>query len=165
MARGEQGVTLIEMMMAVAVVGVVGAGSAVAFGLGTKLWVLNKTKVALQLEARTTMQLIHAQLQQAQASTIKVSRQNSSQPPYSKIAFTKVDGTAIQYYQVGDSLYQNVGGKERKLAENLRLLHFSFPRTDDMTIIGISLCLEKTVYEGGTKSLYLTVDKARVLNP
>ena len=103
-------------------------------------------------------------LRQAQANSIKISRANSSQPFYSKITFTKEQGDVLVFQQEGVNLYQIIGGASRPLSRNLKYLAFTFPRSDDMGIISVSLTLEKNIFQGRKKALHMASEKVRIMN-
>ena len=71
----------------------------------------------------------------------------------------------MSYYQQGNQLFQARGGVTGKMiANNLRYIAFTYPRTDDDTILSISFTFEKATYEGGTKALQMAVEKVRIMN-
>jgi hypothetical protein len=109
------------------------------------------------------MAIINRNLRQAQSNTIRID-QASGQPYYSRLSFTRVQGDAITYYQQGTSLIQEDSNISRTLSKNLRYLAFAFPRSDDLTIISVSITLEKSIYEGKTKALHMASEKVRVMN-
>ena len=47
---------------------------------------------------------------------------------------------------------------------NLRYIAFTYPRSDDPTIISVAVTMEKATYEGGTKALELSIEKVRIMN-
>ena len=163
MLRRQKGYTLTEMMVVVAVLGIVVAGSSIILRNFTRFWRLSVAKTEIQKDARTIMSLMNKNIRQAQASTIVVD-EVTNEPPWSRITFTTVSGNDICYYQSGGKLYQTVNTKTIMLGENLRILRFMYPNTDSATIIGVSVCFEKATYEGGTKTLQLSIEKVRVMN-
>ncbi|OGF55360.1 MAG: hypothetical protein A2452_02655 [Candidatus Firestonebacteria bacterium RIFOXYC2_FULL_39_67] len=161
--KGKKGYTLVEVMMVVAVMGIVLSGT---FGLlinFTRFWRVSQAKLDIQRDARRSLSLMNKKLRQAQQSTISID-QGTGAPPWSRISFTDNNGVAISYYQSGDRLYQNVSGQLMILGENLKTLRFSYPNTDDGTLLGVSVCFEKATYEGGSKSLQMSIEKVRVMN-
>jgi len=125
---------------------------------------MTRAKVELQQEARATMYIITRALRQSSAASITISRANSSQPFYSKITFTKQQGETMAFQQEGVTLYQLINGHRRVLSRNLDYLAFTFPRSDDMGIISVSLTLKKGIYEGRSKALHMASEKVRVMN-
>ncbi|MEK6542822.1 MAG: hypothetical protein AABZ44_00075, partial [Elusimicrobiota bacterium] len=90
--------------------------------------------------------------------------QSTNQPYYSRITFTNIQGTSISYYLTGTKLIQLTSGKIMTLSENMRYLTFTFPRSDDMTIVSVSMTLEKTLFDGRVKTLHMTSEKVMVMN-
>ncbi len=159
-----RGVTLMEMLI---VVGIVSALFAVASPLlmqANRQFILNRTRVEMQQEARAVMYVITRNLRQATAASIVISRADSAQPFYSKITFTKRQGTPMEFEQQGTTLYQVIGSSRRPLSKNLKYLAFTFPRSDEMGIISVSLTMEKNIFEGRSKALHMASEKVRVMN-
>lgn len=129
----------------------------------TRFFLLNRTRVELQRDARAALATVTKSLRQSQSSTIVIS-QVSGQPYYSQIAFTDVGGVSVVYRQNGTSLQEVRGTSTRTLSDDLRFLNFYFPRSDDMTIVSVSLTLEKAIYEGKTKALHVATERVRVMN-
>jgi hypothetical protein len=129
---------------------------------------LTTARGEIQRDARMAIDLINRNLRQGKAASVAIARwpnnASSAQPPCSMISFTHVNGKNYSFYQKGDKLFMSVNGVERELAKNLRVLLFTYPRTDDATIISVSVCFEKATYEGSSKTLQLSVEKVRVMN-
>lgn len=158
------GVTLMELLIVVGIISALfGVASPILLQVNRQ-FIMNRTRVELQQEARSIMYLMTRNLRQAQAGTITLSRHNSGQPFYSKISFTKQQGGTVVFYQQGTSLYHVVGTTGRALSKNLKYLAFTFPRSDDMGILSVSITMEKAIYEGKTKALHMASEKVRVMN-
>jgi len=154
-------------MITVAIVGIIFTIAPQFFIYATRFFNMNRARIEIQRDARTTLNLINRNLRQAQASTIEIDNA-SGQPPFSRITFTRLtpDGTSeVSFYQQNKEIYQVVdSGRPHKLAENLRYLAFTFPKSDDLTLISIATTFERATYEGGTKALHVAVEKVRVMN-
>lgn len=159
------GYTLTEMMLVVAIVGVV-------FSLGTTIFVqvnrfiqLNTARLSLQRDARLTMATINRNLRQAQQGTIQISRL-AGQPYYSSISFTRIDNMAFTFTQQGTNLIMTSTNPSttKVLSENLRYLAFVPPRSEDLSIISVALTLEKKIYEGRIKALHMASEKVMIMN-
>jgi len=90
-------------------------------------------------------------------------------PPHSRITFTryKPNGSTeiVSYYQSGKKLYMSTDGAAgKKVADDLRYIAFTYPKSDDGYIISISVTFERATYEGATKALQMAVEKVRVMN-
>jgi type II secretory pathway component PulJ len=124
----------------------------------------------------------------ATASTITISTFTVSNvpacsvgmPPYSRVTFEKTDKTGkpeiMQFYQSNNNLYQavwywNSAGAAfqtkpaiNMLTSDLQYMAFSFPRSDDMTIISVSMTLQTTIYNGQFQALHMASEKVQVMN-
>lgn len=164
-ARTASGWTLTELMIVVAIVGILITLAPNILIQMTRFFRQNRARVEIQRDARTALDIINRNLRQAKASTVTVSQQ-SGQPPYSRIDFTKYQGTAtvtMAFYQSGTSLFM-VGGGTRTLSKNLRYMTFTYPRSDDDNIVSVSITMETGSYQGLTKALQLSVEKVRIMN-
>ncbi|MBI4057589.1 MAG: prepilin-type N-terminal cleavage/methylation domain-containing protein [Elusimicrobia bacterium] len=157
-----RGYTLAEMMIVVAIIGVI-------FTLGPNLMVqtirffqLSRARIEIQRDGRESLDIINRNLRQARSSTVTVD-QVTGQPPFSRIRFTTIDGRTMIFYQQNKNLYQIEGGT-KTLSGNLRYIGFTYPRSDDATILSVAITMEKETYQGGAKALQLSVQKVRVMN-
>ncbi|UPT74399.1 MAG: prepilin-type N-terminal cleavage/methylation domain-containing protein [Elusimicrobiota bacterium] len=158
------GYTMTEMMITVLIVGIVSAMGAGMLLQINRFFMISRTKLDLQREARAIMYVITRNLRQAQSDTITISRNASTQPFFSKITFTKQQGTTMSFQQNGDNLEQVVGNRTRVLSKSVRYLAFTFPRSDDMGIVSVSMTLENRIYQGRTKALHMASEKVQVMN-
>jgi len=158
------GVTLLEMLMVVGIVSTLFTVAAPLMLQANRQFILNRTRVELQQEARSVMYVMTRNLRQATSESITLSRANTSQPFYSKISFTKQQGTLMVFQQEGTTLYQVFGASKRPLSRNLKYLAFTFPRSDDMGIISVSITMEKEIFEGRKKALHMASEKVRIMN-
>jgi prepilin-type N-terminal cleavage/methylation domain-containing protein len=159
-----KGYTLTEALMTVAILGIVASLSAPMLIQVNRYWSLTTARVDLQREARAAMYVITRALRQAQYSTITLDRYASTQPFFSRVSFTTIQGKSRSFYQSGNQLVQS-GGQPQILSKNLRYLAFTFPRSDDMTILSVALTLEKSIFEGRKKALHMASEKVQVMNP
>jgi prepilin-type N-terminal cleavage/methylation domain-containing protein len=161
--RSAQGTTLMELMIVVAILGIVVTVAPTFLKNITRFNNLTTARLETQRSARDSLSQIMKGLHQAQASTIVLS-QESSQFPYSSVSFSTIDGRTLKYYQQGNDLKFVSNGSTTTLAKGLRYIAFSYPRTDDDGIISVSLTFEKSTYEGGSKTLQMAIEKVRVMN-
>ncbi|MBN1823760.1 MAG: prepilin-type N-terminal cleavage/methylation domain-containing protein [Endomicrobiales bacterium] len=155
--------TLTEMMLVVAILGILGSLGSVMFIQINEFYFLNRARTDVQEDARIILGLLNRNLRQAKQSTLSIG-QLAGQPPYSRITFTKQQGTTMSFYQDDNRLEMTTGGVTRTLSENLRYIAFTMPMTDDQTIISVSLTMEKETYRGKKKAMHLAVEKVRVMN-
>lgn len=169
------GYTLIELMIVVAILGVLILAAPRTFIKTYQFIQLMTARVEIQKNARGALSNINRDLRQALASTISISAR-SGQPYHSCVYFGKYNSVGaveyVSYYQNSNKLYQvrsssaitSCSGAGKMIANNLRYIAFTYPRTDDPTILSISLTFEKSTYEGGTKALQMAVEKVRIMN-
>ena len=162
--RRSAGYSMIEIMMVVAILGIISSVGAQLLLQANRFFILTKTRGDLQREARGTMYVITREVRQAQSNSITLDRLSASQPFYSRITFTKMQGTTMTYQQNGNQLEQIVGNNKTVLTKNLRYMAFTFPRSDDLTILSVSLTLQENIFQGQTKALHMASEKVRVMN-
>ena len=160
----KNGFTLMELMTVVSIMGILFAVGAPILNQANRNFILTRTKLELQQEARALIYLITRNLRQAQNSTISISRHNSNQPFYSKVTFTKVDGKVFTFYQEGKTFKMTQGSMTKGFSKNIKYLAFMFPESSVMDIVSISLTFEKAIFEGRTKALHMSSEKVRVMN-
>lgn len=172
--RLKSGYTLMEMMIVVAIMGVVVLAAPRTFIKTYQFVQLLTARVEIQKNARGALANINRDLRQAVATSITLNSV-SGQPPHSRITFNKYNSAGnfdtVSYYQQGNKLYQAIAPGAnvvlpagKMIANNLRYIAFTYPRTDDDGIISISITFEKATYEGGTKALQMAVEKVRIMN-
>ncbi len=161
--RDRAGYSLTEMMVVVAIVGILATVGGRVLLQVNRYFIMTNTRSDLQREARALMYVINRNLRQAQSATIVVDRA-AGQPFCTRLTFTKVQGTTMTFYQNGNTLVQLVGTKTRTLSKNVKYLAFTFPRSDDLSIVSVSVTLEKGIFQGRTKSLHMASEKVRVMN-
>lgn len=167
-SRARKGYTLIELMIVVAILGVIVSAAPRLFTGIYRFTRMITARAEIQKNARASLSNINRGLRQAQASSIVID-QVSGMPPHSRITFTryKPDGSTetVSYYQSGRKLYISTNGAAgKKVADDLRYIAFTYPKSDDAYIISISVTFERATYEGATKALQMAVEKVRIMN-
>ena len=152
-----------EMMMVVAIIGTLVFIGPQILTQTLKVFVLQKAKLALQREARAATYVITRELRQAESNTIIID-QAAGQPYYSRIRFTLDQGINVTIAQNGSNLVLTRGNTVTTLTTELAYLSFSFPESDDMTIVSVSLTLQEQIYNGLFKALHMASEKVRVMN-
>lgn len=158
-----KGFTIVETIVTASILSLLALIIAPLLLHSTRFFLLNRTRVELQRDARASLAILTRNIRQATSSTISIS-QISGQPYYSRISFTDVNGSSFVYAQNGTLLTQTKGAQTTTLTDNLRFLNFYFPRSDDLTIVSVSLTLEKEIYEGKSKALHVATERVRVMN-
>lgn len=156
------GFTLAEIMVSVAIVGIVFSIAPKLYMQVRRFFFLSNARVALQREARAAMVVMTRRIRQAQSNSLVID-QVTSQPYYSRVSFNDIDGNYVRFYQSGKTLYM-VDSSTRALSTSLRYLAFALPRSDDMGIMSVSFTLEQSIYEGRTKALHMASEKVRIMN-
>ena len=164
MTMNRRGYTLTEAMLTVAIVGILASVSAPLLVQMTNFWRLTSARNAIQRDVRASLDNVNRFARQARAITVVISRKNSSQPPMSKITFKTIQGDTIMFYQDGKKLMMSKNGQLSKLSDNLAYIAFTYPRTDDTSIISVALTVEAQTYRGGYKALQLSIQKVRIMN-
>ena len=150
-----------ELMVVLAIIGLFTLLAPTMFTHTIRFWYLHTAKVEIQRDARAAFSNINRFLRQATYTSITIDNA-AGQPPCSRISFTTVQGQRYLFYQKNNSLYQ-VAQSTATLSTNLRYIAFTYPRSDDPTIISVSMTMEKATYQGGTKALELSVEKVRIM--
>ena len=166
MVRGPKegaGTTLTETLVMLAAVAILASAGAMLTIQVNRYFMSSTTRIDIQREARTVMYVITRELRQAAANSIVIDRANANQPPFSKITFNK-GSAAMTFQQNCAKLEQVAGGKTQVLTKNLRFLAFSFPRSDELSIVSVSFTLSKPIYQGQTKTLHMVSEKVKVMN-
>jgi uncharacterized protein (TIGR02599 family) len=160
--KHQNGFTLVEMMMTVAILGIIAMVGPEIIVQTIRFYQLHEAKIEIQRDARACLDLIDRFLRQAQSATVVVD-QATNQPPYSRVTFTTIQGQGMSFYQSGNTLYQ-VAQSTTVISENVQYIAFTYPRTDDPTIISVALTMQKSTYQGGSKALELSIQKVRVMD-
>jgi prepilin-type N-terminal cleavage/methylation domain-containing protein len=156
------GYTLVEMMLVVVILGIICMSAPSLFTHLTRFYQLHNAKVEIQRDARACLDIINRFLRQATSYSVVID-QVSGQTAYSRISFTTIDGQNMSFYQQGTTLYQ-VARSTTPISKNLRYIAFTYPRSDDPTIISVAMTMEKATFQGGTKALELSIEKVRIMN-
>lgn len=161
--RGRRGYTLIEMLMIVAIIGILALVGPTLLTNMTNFWRQTSARAIIERDARVSLDIINRMLRQAQAASIVID-QVSGQPSWSRISFTLADGRSMSFYQTNNFLYHNNGGQVSVLCRDVGFIAFSFPRTDDTSIVSVALTTQAATYRGGSKALQLSIQKVRIMN-
>lgn len=164
MVKRRGGYTLVELMIVSAIVAVIAS-------LGSSLYIkmnsffrVSMAKVETQRDVRNLMELITREIRQAKASQVALSRETSSQPPYSKITFQNIQGDTVIFSQNGRTMTMIQNGSSTVLAKNLHSLLFYYPSTDNPNLITVLLSIEKTAEGNKNYALQMGGETIRLLN-
>lgn len=167
--RDRRGFTLTELLIVSACVGVVGMIAAALFTHVSRFDRQVSARQQIQRDARVSLSSIERDVAQARGRTIVIDREDSAQPPYSRLTFSSHDGRTVTFYQKGTTLYRRVvrsGTTSRSIvATGLRQLLFTYPRSENSALVAISATFERSTSVSGRKSLQLAMSRVRVQNP
>jgi len=169
--NSRKGYTLAEMMMAVAILGILAMVGAPLLINMTNFWSQTTARNNIQRDVRVSLDTINRFARQARSSTVVIDRA-ANQPPSSRITFdiicstcTSVQSAAtLSFYQSGNKLYMSRAGELSMLSSNVAYITFSFPRSDDISILSVALTTQAKTYKGGIKALQLSIQKVRIMN-
>jgi len=157
-----KGMTLTEVMISVAIIGIIGSALTVLFLSWLQFWQVSRVNSEIQSDARTCLELINRNLRQATSTSAVVDAYSAAQPPYSRISFRK-DGQPVIYYQLGQQLYE-VSHSTRAISRTLRSIQFVYPETADDSIINVGITMEKKIYGTNTRVVQMSIAKVRLMN-
>ena len=158
-----RGYTLTELMIVVAIMGVLMSVGPVLMTQMQNFYLMTTARNDIQRDARASLDTMNRFLRQAKYGTIVIDTP-SSQGPYSRIRFLLVDNRYVEFRQSGNDLIQVVNNTSSTISKNLVYIAFTFPRTDDPTIVSVSMTMGKSIQLGRRKVLELTIQKVRVMN-
>jgi prepilin-type N-terminal cleavage/methylation domain-containing protein len=166
--KTDKGMTITELMLAIAVFSVISVVLSGMLLYGFRMWRFNNAQLEVQRDARIAMDLIERNLRQASSATVFISRNSLSDPPFSKIHFDKVTGSGfetISIYQNGREIYlEKSGGGTTRIGFNVRHLSFVSVESGDWNIVSAGLCMEKATYSGKKRASQLVNQKIRIMN-
>lgn len=161
--NSRSGFTLLEAALTVSILSIVAL-------LGPRLLRLTETffnqglaRAEVQRNLRAALDQMDRSLRQASASTVSIA-QDSGELPLSRISFTMPDGTLVVYKLKGRKLQRLVGAQTAVLAENVEYLAFTYPRSDDDTVLSIAMTVDRRTYTGRT-SVHGGLPNVRIMNP
>ena len=163
--RSRRGFTLTEAVMVAAIIGIISLVLGALFINISRFSLQATARSNIQSNARTSMELITRKISEAKGHTVTIDQLNASQPNYSRLSFTDIDGNSVSFYQQGTALMQVIGTNQSRLANNLYQMVFTYPMSDDTGLIAVSLTFQEASYQGTTKSLQLSLAKVRIQNP
>lgn len=101
---GERGQTLLQLMMAVALMSILAALTAKLLQGVLNSWAKGQAGLAVHQGSRATRDLVVNGLRNASASSIIITRADALQPPMSKLCYVDAGGTSLTVFQSGKRL-------------------------------------------------------------
>ena len=166
MKLNKKGYTLTEAMMTVAILGILGGSAAPIMVRINNFWRQTTARNEIERDVRASLDQINRSLRQADRRTINID-QVSGQPPFSRITFNVEDGSRIQFYQDGNKLVMVRSTNTvttSELSRRVGFIAFTYPRTDDPSIVSVAMTMQAPTYLGGKKALQLSISKVRIMN-
>ena len=167
--KDRKGYTLTEALITVAITGILAAVGAPIMVNMTNFWRQTTARNNIQRDVRVSLDTMNRYLRQAQGGTIVID-QVTNQPPWSRISFTDEANQSIAFYQTGNKLMFSLQGSTHTaaavstLSTNLGYIAFTYPKTDDTTILSVAVTMQSPTYLGGLKALQLSIQKVRIMN-
>ncbi|MQY53517.1 MAG: prepilin-type N-terminal cleavage/methylation domain-containing protein, partial [Firmicutes bacterium] len=100
----QKGFTLIELMIVVALLGILGYGIMKFFTNTFRTWWQTSQQIDAQQKARVAMDEMTRFIRQARPVADIVVGEQAGEDPNTMITFTHIDERQISYFQFGDSL-------------------------------------------------------------
>lgn len=163
MAMKSKGYTLTEAMLVVAIVATVAGVASPLLVQMTNFWKLTGARATIQRDVRASLDTIDRFTRQAQAATVVID-QITNQPPFSRLTYTSIQGQTVSFYQNGNKLFMTVNNQKSILSSNIAYIAFTYPRTDDTSILSVAITAQASTYLGGSKALQLSIQKVRIMN-
>jgi prepilin-type N-terminal cleavage/methylation domain-containing protein len=161
--RSRAGYSLAEVMMVVAIIGILATTIPAMVIQMQNFFMMTSARYEIQRDARTTLDTVNRYLRQAVATTV-IMDTPAGQGPFSRIRFRHIDGRYMEFRQQGSKLIQVIGTATSSVSNNLIYIAFTYPHTDDVSIISVSITMGKSIQLGRRKVLELTIQKVRVMN-
>jgi len=170
-ATGERGFTLIELMIAVALLGVGMAFITNMFLNGWRLWKRSYDELNIQRNTRDAVALITRSLREASAATVSISTPAGAQQ-FGQISFRTGQGVGWIFRQSGTSIIyvtqMQAGpatGTTILLTSDVDSLTFVYPNLQDTHLIDVGLTARKIPYSKGNPIIVQIVERVLMRNP
>jgi len=148
----KKGFTLIELMVVVALLGILGYGIMKFFTNTYRIWWQASQQIDVQQKARAAMDEMTRFIRQARPVTGITVGEQAGEDANTMITFTHIDGRQISYYKSGDSLKRVVGvgtATTDVIPEDLVSIYFILDSTMTPTQVDISTLAVQTPGIGG----------------
>jgi type II secretory pathway pseudopilin PulG len=182
-AERQAGFTLLEAVLAAAVMGLLMAAAASLVSSGIRSWLNGLLQVNSQQDARTARMFLVDALNTAQASSVLVGVSGTGGAPGSMVAFADVYGDTFQVWQAGtqlkaavwkpvtytpDASYPPNAPASRSwvlVPSGLSSFRVYYPNSKDFSNINFSICLAKAAAYAKMPMQILVSDSVEFRNP
>jgi len=159
-----KGHTLTEAVLTVAIVAILSSVAVPLLLTMTNFWRLTQARNVIQRDVRASLDMINRFTRQAKRGTIVLDRATGTQVPYSRITFTTVQGQTVSFWQNNNKLYMKQDDNVSVLSQSIAFLSFTFPRTDDTSLVSVAITARSPTYLGGWKALQLSIQEVRIMD-
>ncbi len=168
--RPERGFTLVELLMAIALLGVGTAWIVMLFMKTWELWKRNFEELLLQRDARSAMTTMVQGLREAKTGSVQITKAANG-TNFSQINFIDGRGRSWNIRQEGAKVLalmpqSNGISSTMYLADNVQALYFIYPNFADMGLVDVGLTLRKAPYQHTPKVIVVQlVERVMLRNP
>ncbi|MBI4678297.1 MAG: prepilin-type N-terminal cleavage/methylation domain-containing protein [Elusimicrobia bacterium] len=163
---GGPGYSLTEVMMVVAILGILAAAAAPLMVQMTNFWRTTTARNEIERDVRISLETMNRYLRQAKKNTVIID-QVPGQPPFSRITFTPEKGGSVKFYQHGSKLMMQISSAtvvSSTISYRLGYLSFTYPRTYEPDIVSVAVTMQAPTYLQRKKALQLSIQKVRIMN-
>lgn len=165
-AGPQSGHTLAEALITVAILGILATVLAPLLVNITNFWRQTTARSDIQRDVRVSLETMNRYLRQGRADTVIID-QVTGQPPFSRISFQTDKEQQLSFWQNGNLFMMEIASgttTTSRLSSRLGFLAFTYPRSDDVSIVSVAITMEASTYLGGKKALQLSIAKVRIMN-
>jgi len=161
------GYTLSEALLTVAIVGILASVMAPLLINVSNFWRQTTARADIERDVRVSLETVNRFMRQGKQNTVRIDRYDTDQPPYSRISFQTDKGQTLTFWQEANLLKMELSSGTATttiLSDRLGYVSFTYPRSDDVSIVSVAMTMEAPTYLGGKKALQLSIQKVRVMN-
>jgi hypothetical protein len=152
--NGQSGQTLLQLMITLAIMGILGVLVAKLTSKVGLAWVTQQLYSRLDFGAQSTRRLLTSQIRDASAASVIITRVGVGQPLCSKVAWIDASGSSRTVYQVDNRLYAAdwtysitaTANVQTVVREGLKAFAVYYPNSKDMSKIAFNLIMSKQVF-------------------
>jgi prepilin-type N-terminal cleavage/methylation domain-containing protein len=152
MRSNQKGLTLVELMMVLMLMGLVLYVTVTMISKALKMWQHASVQTQMSLDSRTALDTMSKLLQSGRSGTMSIATPTGAGvPPNSEITFTKSDGQKIDILWSARTIQVKIGTLDYKtICSNVTGLMFTGDYSDP-SVVHISLRMDKA-YAGSSDS-------------